>query len=293
MHISQLIKEQKKPFISLEFFPPKNPDQWDAFYKVAERLQTINPLFVSVTYGAGGSTQINTIEIASQLKKRFQFEPMVHFTCMGATTEKIDEFLGQMQEAGIENILALRGDKPKNAGADWKSGKYSYAKDLVEYIHKKFPKVCLSVAGYPAPHQESPTFREDREFLMQKIEAGSELVITQLFFDKREYVSLVESVRAAGLDCPVVPGVLPVLNLASIRHTLSLCGANLPTQLYLDIEKAHYDNGADAVREVGLKYAIQQIKDLLDLGAPGIHLYTLNKADICLKIKDALSDYFK
>lgn len=292
MHISQLIKEQKKPFISLEFFPPKEPEQWPAFYMVAEKLKAINPLFVSVTYGAGGSTQLNTLELASQLKNRFQFETMVHFTCVGATAEKIDEFINQMQDAGIENVLALRGDKPKNTDFDWKDGEYKYAKDLVGHIQKKFPNVCLSVAGYPAPHPEAPTFREDREFLIQKINAGAEFIMTQLFFDTREYISLVEAVHDAGLDCPVIPGILPVLNLASIRHTLALCGANFPTKFYLDIEKAHYDGGADAVREVGLKYAINQIKDLLDVGAPGVHLYTLNKADLCIKIKDALADYF-
>ena len=215
MNIGQLIAERGKPFYSFEFFPPKDPDQWPDFFKMAERLAPLEPLFTSVTYGAGGSSQDATLEIVSHLKKEFQFETMAHLTCVGATQEHITQYLQRLRDNGVDNVLALRGDIPKGQDIDWETAEFRHAADLVRFA-----------------------------------------------------------------------GILPIQSLESIRRTLALCGANIPGKLYLALEEANAKGGAEAVREAGLKFAVQQIRTLLDNGAPGIHLYTLNKAPMCLRIAE-------
>ena len=264
MNIGQLIAERGKPFYSFEFFPPKDPDQWPDFFKMAERLAPLEPLFTSVTYGAGGSSQDATLEIVSHLKKEFQFETMAHLTCVGATQDYITQYLQRLRDNGVDNVLALRGDIPK----------------------AHYPDMGIGVAGYPAPHPESPSFASDWRYTVAKIREGADFVITQLFFDVREYLHFVDRLSDMGVSVPVIPGILPIQSLESIRRTLSLCGANIPGKLYLALEEANAKGGAEAVREAGLKFAVQQIRTLLDNGAPGIHLYTLNKASMCLRIAE-------
>lgn len=294
MKIRQILKERARPFYSLEFFPPKDPAQWPSFFGVVEQLRALDPLFASVTCGAGGSTQAYTLDIASRLKRDYGLEPMPHLTCVGATADSLRAALDGFQRAGIDNVMALRGDKPRDAGPDWNDGDFRYADNLVSFIRKGWREdqregrggFGVGVAAYPAPHPESPSFRSDRERLVQKIRAGADLVVTQLFFDSREYFALVEFVREQGLDLPVIPGVLPIQSLASIRRTLSMCGANIPGALYLQLEEAHAKGGTEAVKEAGLAFAVKQIRRLLDGGAPGVHLYTLNRAELCLRIAD-------
>lgn len=298
MKICQALKERARPFYSLEFFPPKDPAEWPAFFGIVEQLTALDPLFASVTCGAGGSTQAYTLDIASRLKRDCGLEPMPHLTCAGATADSLRAALDGFQRAGIDNVMALRGDKPRSAGPDWNEGDFRYAGDLVRFIRESGRESWresgresragfgVGVAAYPAPHPESPSFRSDREYLVRKIRAGADLVVTQLFFDSREYFALVEAVRAEGLDLPIIPGVLPIQSLASIRRTLSMCGANIPGALYLQLEEAHAKGGTEAVKEAGLAFAVDQIRRLLDGGAPGVHLYTLNRAELCLRIAD-------
>ncbi len=292
MKISELIKNSKKPFFSLEFFPPKDEKQWPNFFACVEQLQSMNPLFTSVTYGAGGSSQNNTLEIASRLQK-MNLNPMVHLTCVGSSTEHISSFLHQIHEVGIDNVLALRGDPPKDSknSFDWSVFDFKYAEDLVRYVRRVEPQMGVGVAGYPAPHPESPSFSSDRAYTLSKIKAGAEFVITQLFFDVREYFDLVDSLRKNNINIPVIPGILPIQSLDSIKTVLGMCGANIPGNFYLALEKAHATGGEEAVREVGLDFAVTQIRKLLEGGAPGIHLYTLNRSALCLRLANAVKDY--
>ncbi len=283
MRIVDLIAEQKKPFCSIEFFPPKDVSQWDNFFHTVEELKEINPLFASVTYGAGGSSQDATLEIATRMKK-IGVEPMSHFTCVGASIDKIKDFLTSLKKANIDNVLALRGDEPKDKKIDWSKEPFAHAEDLIKFIKKFNPELGLAAAAYPAPHPESPTFALDQHYTRAKAIAGADLFITQLFFDVREYIALVNSLRGYNINISVVPGILPIMSFGSLKRTISLCGANIPSQLYFELEKIHAEGGDKAVKEFGTEYAVKQIKELLALGCPGVHLYTLNKADLSLKI---------
>lgn len=287
MKILERMKTRKGPFYSLEFFPPRDPAEWPGFFDIVDRLKALDPLFASVTCGAGGSTQAYTLEIATRLKRDHGLEPMPHLTCVGAEEESLNRALDEFAAAGIDNVMALRGDRPRDAGPDWTWGTFAHAEDLVRHARSRHAALGIGVAGYPAPHPESPTFRSDRDRLRDKIAAGADMVVTQLFFDCREYFALVEDLRAHG-EVPVIPGVLPIQSLSSVRRTLSMCGANIPGALYLALEDAHNRGGAEAVRDAGLDFAVDQIRRLLDGGAPGIHLYTLNRAELCLRIADAV-----
>lgn len=286
MKISQAISERGRSFYSLEFFPPKNQDQWPAFFETVNRLKVLDPLFASVTYGAGGSSQQATMEIVTRLKKNAGLQPMAHLTCVGATREYLSSFLQQLNDNGVDNVLALRGDVPPGQVINWEKTEFRHAADLVRYARAHFPNMGIGVAGYPAPHPESPSFSSDWRYTVAKIREGADFVITQLFFDVREYFHFVDRLNDMGVSIPVIPGILPIQSLESIRRTLSLCGANIPGKLYLELEAANEKGGAPAVKEAGIQFAVQQIRSLLDNGAPGVHLYTLNSATTCLRIAE-------
>lgn len=282
--IGSLLRERREPFISFEFFPPSDPAQLPAFYETAARLKAVDPLFASVTYGAGGGKQQNTLSVTAELVRR-GFHVMAHLTCVGVEQERILGFLNDLRANGVQDVLALRGDAPADQPHwDWESGRFRHALDLVRFIRRQMPDMGVAVAGYPCPHPESSTFAADRHHLAEKIAAGADFVVTQLFFDVREYVELVRGLRAQGFTTPVIPGILPIQSFDSLRRVLRLCGANIPGKFYLELEEAHKDGGVEAVREAGLRFAVRQIRRLLDEGAPGIHLYTLNKADMCLRL---------
>lgn len=288
MRIRELI-ETRRPFVSLEFFPPKEREAWAGFFEVVERLKPVAPLFVSVTYGAGGSTHAHTLEIVSKLKADYGLEPMAHLTCVGAGREKIRGFLGGLVAAGVDNVLALRGDPPRgqeNFVPD--SEDFQHASDLVAFIRQEFPSLGVAVAGYPECHPDAVSPEADLDFLCRKVALGGEVVVTQLFFDNDCYFAFVDKVRAAGIDAPVIPGVLPVLSLASIKRLVGLCGASLPPAFLAELEAADASGGAAAVAKVGIAHATKQAKDLIARGAPGVHLYTLNKAEAVLSIISGL-----
>lgn len=288
MKIRDSIAASTRPFYSLEFFPPKERENWPGFFATVERLKALNPLFASVTYGAGGSTQDNTLEITSHLKNVMGVEPMAHLTCVGATRERIADYLRRLREVNVDNVLALRGDAPKGQDIDWDTAEFRYATDLVRFTRGEQPDMGVGVAGYPAAHPESPSFASDLRHTADKVNAGADFIVTQLFFDVREYFDFVERLRAMGVTVPVLPGILPIQSLESVRRILSLCGANIPGKLYLELDAANEKGGAEAVKEAGIAFAQQQIRSLLDGGAPGIHLYTLNRADTCLRIAEAV-----
>ena len=283
MKIINLINNASKPFYSLEFFPPKDRANWPKFLATVERLKALDPLFASVTYGAGGSSQDSTLEITGKIKQ-IGIEPMAHLTCVSAGAESLKDFLDSLREQDVMNVLALRGDAPQDANFAWAKQEFQHASDLVRFVTDCCPEFGVSVAGYPGAHPESGTFREDVEWTKYKLDVGSDFVITQLFFDVREYVDFVDRLRTEGCRKPIIPGILPIQSLASIRRILSLSGASIPGNLYLALEEAYNSGGDEAVKATGLDFAVKQIRELIEAGAPGIHLYTLNKADMCLDI---------
>ena len=283
MRIAELFDPGAR-FVSMEFFPPKDEAKLPEFFAVVEQLRTLNPLFVSVTYGAGGSTQENTLNLVLRLKQEYGLEPMAHLTCVGASQDSIAGFVESLRNASVDNVLALRGDPPQgqeNFVPD--SEDFQYAADLVRFIKKEYPEMGIGVAGYPEKHPEASDMDADCRHLKEKLDLSADFVITQLFFDNAHYFHFVEKVRSMGVRKPILPGVLPILSLASIKRITSLCGAQVPKAFMEQLEQAD-QKGPQAVRELGLEYARQQVCGLLENGAPGVHLYTLNKADACLEI---------
>lgn len=283
MRIGELIRQASRPFVSFEFFPPASEEQLPAFQKEADELADLGPLFVSVTYGAGGAKRQNTLNLTARLAAT-GLTVMAHLTCVSAEPAEIRNFIGELLANNVDNILALRGDPPKDMAWDWDKGAFRNAADLVRFTRAEFPDLGIGVAAYPAPHPESPTFAQDRASTAAKLKAGADFAITQVFFDPREYLELRDSLAKLGITAPIVPGILPIQSLESIKRVLSLCGANIPGKFFLELEDAQERSGVEAVRETGFEYAIRQIRRLLDEGAPGIHLYTLNKSLLARRI---------
>lgn len=283
MNIGELIKNSTRPFFSLEFFPPSEAAQMPAFYETVSTLAALKPLFVSVTYGAGGAKQQRTLEVTGDLAKMGLYA-MAHLTCVGAQPEALEKYLHDLWDSGVHNVLALRGDPPAHGKWDWNEGHFRHASDLVTFIKRIIPNMGVGVAVYPSPHPESPTYALDRQHTADKLAAGADFGITQMFFDVREYIDLVDYLREKDIKTPIVPGVLTIQSFDSLKRVLSLCGAKIPAKFYLDLEAANASGGAEAVREEGIKFALEQIRHLLDHGAPGIHLYTLNKSGLCQRI---------
>jgi len=288
MKIIDEINNQKQ-FLSLEFFPPKEREEWPGFFKTVERLRQLNPAFVSVTYGAGGSTNSATLEIVSRLQGEYGLEAMAHLTCIGADDGGICGFLDRLAAAGVNNVLALRGDAPQNAPADFcPDGPLRFASDLVRLIREQRPGFGIGVAAYPEVHPEALSAEADLENLKRKLDNGGDFAITQLFFDNRLYFDFIARARAAGITKPIIPGILPVVNLKVIKRIMSLCGASIAPEFMARLEEADHRGGADEVQKLGVAHARSQAEGLLAGGAPGVHLYTLNRVDASLAIAEGL-----
>jgi len=275
---------KKKPVLSIEFFPPKTEKSGQKFLENAQLLKTgFRPDFVSITYGAGGSTRENTLEYATLLKEKIGFEVMPHLTCVGHSKTEIYEILSKFSEAGFNNLMTLRGDPPQS-GLNFKQHPdgLRYASDLVAFIRKNYSHFCLGVAGYPEMHTQSNSLGADIKNLKNKIELGASFVITQLFFNNADYFSFVNSSRAAGITVPIVPGILPVHSLSKIISFCKFCGSSLPSALEEKLNAAGGDK--DAEEEAGMEWAYQQIRELLEKKAPGFHLYSLNRPRAALEI---------
>ncbi|SDK94652.1 5,10-methylenetetrahydrofolate reductase (NAD(P)) [Maridesulfovibrio ferrireducens] len=285
MNVASSIKESNQ-FFSFEFFPPKEKQAWGNFTEKAERLANLKPLFASVTYGAGGSSHDNSLDVCGVIKKEMGVDILAHLTCVGASETSIDDFVGRLNDAGVSDILALGGDGRKDDVNN--ESRFFHAADLVEYVDDKFSDVGIAVAGYPGGHPDASTIAQDIRYHCDKLSRGSDFTITQLFFDNRQYFDYVSRLEISGFEQPVIPGVLPIQSLGSLRRIMGLCGASIPGDLYCGVEKAFEAGGDKAVMEFGFNFAQQQIAGLLDGGAPGVHIYTLNRASMCERLIGSL-----
>lgn len=276
-----------KPCFSFEFFPPKTEEGWTNLRQTLEELAGLEPGFVSVTYGAGGSTRDRTLQLVSEIKATTGIEAMAHLTCVGHTREELNEVVDRLLESRIENVLALRGDPPQGQKSFAPvPGGLKYASDLVELIRHKDHTLCIGGACYPEGHIEASSRDEDLTNLKRKVDAGLDFVITQLFFDNAFYFDFVERARRVGINIPIVPGIMPITNFEQLNRFVRLCGATVPMRLSLQLEKVKDD--PDAIAQLGVAHATEQCMELLGRGAPGIHFYTLNRSPATRMIVSAL-----
>ncbi len=284
MKIKDILKEKRT--ISCEFFPPREPEGIQGVLRAIDRIRTYSPDFVSVTYGAGGSTRAFTEEITLRAKKETDLEVMAHLTCVGQTKEEVHDVLERLDEEGVDNVIALRGDPPRGE-TDFVPvpGGFHHATELLEHVRQNF-RFGLAAACYPEGHTESPDLATDLEFAKLKVEAGADFLITQLFYDNNDFFDFLDRAHQSGINVPIVPGVLPILSAAQIRRFTSLCGAKIPPILDRQLDK--YADDDAAVRELGVEYATEQVRELWDAGVPGVHFYALNRSYSVSKILDNL-----
>lgn len=275
MKIASLFAPGKTLF-SFEFFPPKNDADVDHVLATARELKALGPSYISVTWGAGGSTRRKTLDIVSAIKNDVGVESMAHLTCVGAGRAEIDEILADIARRGVKNILALRGDPPKGATAFAPHPEgFRHANELVAHIRRSHD-FCLGVAGYPEGHVESPDRDRDMDFLKRKIDAGADFVVTQLFFDNADFLRFRDRAAARGVRVPIVAGLMPITNAGQVQRFTQLCGARLPAPLLAELDRRRDD--AEAVTRLGVDHATAQCRGLLAEGVAGIHFYTLNRS---------------
>jgi methylenetetrahydrofolate reductase (NADPH) len=285
MRISHALATQR-PFFSFEFFPPRTDEAQAQLLQTAASLRELRPAFVSVTYGAMGSTRARTVEICKQIQNEIGLNTMAHITCVGSSRADLRAVLNEIEAAGIENVLALRGDPPKDASVfEPAPGGFAYANELASMIQRNY-HFCVGGACYPEKHIEAASFAADLQNCKRKVEAGAEFLITQLFFDNDKYFNFVDQARAIGITAPIVPGVMPITNYEQIQRFTAMCGATIPPKLLAELELRRTE--PKAVEELGVAYATLQCTDLLRRGAPGIHFYTLNKSPATRAIVSAL-----
>lgn len=271
----------KNPAISFEIFPPKGNNE-DSEKKTEELFSELkilsrhNPSFISVTYGAGGGTREKTFELVLKIKNELNITPMPHFTCVGSSRSEILAYIKEIEKAKINNILALRGDPPKGEEKFTKPvDGFGYANELVSFI-KDSVELGIAVAGYPECHQECDCIEKDIENLKRKVDSGADVIITQVFYDNVKFFDYVEKIRKAGITLPVIPGILPITNLSQIEKIVSMCSCSLPEGLKRSLK--NNENDKEAIKELGIEYAVTQCRELTEFGVKGIHFYTLNKA---------------
>jgi methylenetetrahydrofolate reductase (NADPH) len=285
MKIKELFNN--KPVISLEIFPPKPEAPIDTVLDTIAQLSDLKPGFISVTYGAGGSSRAHTVKIADIIKNKYNIEALAHLTCIGSSKDEVESTLEQLKKSNIENILALRGDIPE--GESFTSSDnfhYRYAKDLIDHV--KGSDFCVGAACYPEGHIECCDNAAGLEHLKQKVECGVDFLITQLFFDNNLYYSFLEKLDILGISLPVSAGIMPVINKKQIERITGLCGASLPVKFKRILDR--YGDNPAALKEAGIAYATEQIIDLLSFGADGIHLYTMNRPEVARNIVSHISN---
>ncbi len=266
-----------KPVFSFEFFPPANDEALKRLHDTIAALRPLRPDFVSVTYGAGGSTRDRTIELVTQIKRDTGIEAMAHLTCVGHTADELGEILDRLAAAGVENVIALRGDPPKGQKTFTRAeGGFGHGSELAEFVRSRWD-FCVAGAAYPEPHIESAEAGQDIRYAKLKQDVGVEVLITQLFFEPDDYFRFVRRARAAGVTVPIVPGVMPITSANQLRPTgmFARCGAKVPERLRQRIESARDE---DSVQAIGIASALAECRELLEGGAPGIHFYTLNRS---------------
>ena len=278
---------QKERTISFEFFPPRTADGIPGVLETVTELAAYCPAFISVTYGAGGSTRHFTEQITVEAKQSAGVEVMAHLTCVGQTVEELDGVLQRLDDAGIENVIALRGDPPRGEDSFVATeGGFSHASDLVSHIKANYD-FGIAAACYPEGHTEAVNLEQDLEYTKLKVDNGADFLITQLFFDNDDYFAFADRAGAAGIGVPVIPGILPVLSAPQIRRFTALCGSKIPPGLDAALDRLAADD--DAVRELGIDHAARQVEELWAAGVPGVHFYVLNRSYSVSKILDRLA----
>ncbi|CAN5378658.1 methylenetetrahydrofolate reductase [NAD(P)H] [soil metagenome] len=286
MHIREIL-QSGTPLISFEFFPPKTDAGWSQLLTVIGELKPLKPSYVSVTYGAGGSTRAKTVELVEKIQKEHAIRSMAHLTCVGHTADEIGSILDDLWNAGVRNVLALRGDPPA-----WQTqfvatqGGFGFASDLVKFVRARHD-FSIGVAGYPEGHPQCLNRTRDLEMLKLKVDNGADFIVTQLFFDNADFYRFRDAVRAMGVTVPIVAGIMPISNVAQIKRFVSMCGAKIPQPLLLKLESIEAD--AEAVHQAGIDYAAHQCRDLIAHGVDGLHFYTLNKSKSTVQICQALA----
>ena len=276
MRIIDLIR-RKSPTLSFEFFPPKDEIGFWDLHRTIESLKAVDPTYVSVTYGAGGSTRRKTLDLVARIKNDIGIESMAHLTCVEATRAELAEIIDDLKSRGIENILALRGDPPKGQETFTATeGGFRYASDLTSFIRERHDDLCIGGACYPEGHPEAPGLAQDLDNLKRKVDAGVDFLITQLFFDNDDFFAFRDRARAAGIDLPILAGIMPIVSVKQIKRFTQMCGAKIPKDLLKRIEAVEDD--AEAVRHVGMYHSTQQCQQLLEQDVAGIHFYTLNRS---------------
>lgn len=275
------------PVISFEFFPPQTEEGVETLYKTVQELRPCRPSFVSVTYGAGGSTRDRTLGLVARIQRDLGITTMAHLTCVGSTKAEIKDTLERLHASGIRNVLALRGDPPKGE-SDFRptEGGFAYATELVAFIRELGMDFCIGAACYPEGHVECPDMESDLQNLVQKVDAGADFLVSQLFFDNDDHHAFVRRARSAGITVPIVPGLMPVTNASQVERFTKMCGARIPQELYRRLRIV--ENDPAAVVATGVQWAVDQGRELLKSGAPGLHFYTLNRSSATLAVHAAL-----
>lgn len=285
MHIRDIL-EQSRPSMSFEFFPPKQESAWESLYQTIRELESLGPSFVSVTYGAGGSTREMTHDLVVRIKETTEIPPVPHLTCVGHSRDEVQAILERYAAAGVSNILALRGDPPRDQpDYDWSQGDFRYASDLVRFIrefnesgaHPDPRGFGIGVAGFPEGHPDTPNRMAELENLKAKVDEGADYICTQLFFDNHDFLDFRDRCRIAGIEIPMIAGLMPVTSTSGMKRMAELAaGARYPAKLLRSLQRAGDDS--DAVSRIGIHYAAEQCANLLDNDVDGIHFYTLNKS---------------
>ncbi len=288
MKISDILK-QNRLSLSFEVFPPKTETTFDSVRAATQQIATLSPSFMSVTYGAGGGTSKYTLEIAKSIKERFNVPTLAHLTCVSSTKETVREKIREIKESGIENVMALRGDIPQEMANDDKSKwDYHHAIELVRELKESGNNFCIGGACYPETHTESTNQAEDIKYLKEKVDAGCDFLTTQMFFDNNLLYNFLFKIRSAGIEVPVIPGIMPITNANQIERAIKLSGSFMPQRFKSLVDK--FGDNPAAMKQAGIAYATDQIIDLFANGIKNVHVYSMNKPDVAEKIKNNLSD---
>lgn len=287
MRIGQIYQEQ--PFgLSIEIFPPKTEAGGKALFETLGRAARWNPAFVSCTYGAGGSTRTQTLDLCSAIQDNFGLTATAHFTCVGSTRDEQLEWLQAASDRGLRNIMALRGDPPAGQKSFQQvEGGFAHASELVSLIREVFPQMGIGVAGYPEKHPEAQDAQTDLQHLKHKVECGADAVFTQLFYDNDSFLQFRDRYEELDIEAPLIPGIMPITEFSRIQRITSLCGARIPEHLATKLEAAKDDKAAQF--EIGVEFAVRQCDQLVEECVPGFHFYVLNRMDACDRILEALN----
>lgn len=284
MRISDALASQR-PFFSFEFFPPKDDEGSRRLLTTIEALQALRPAFVSITYGAGGSTRARTVALAKEIQQQIGLTVVAHVTCIGATRADLRALFDDLARAGIQNVLALRGDPPAGSPFEPVPGGFAHASELIAMLRRNYG-FCIGAACYPEKHPEAPSMEEDLRYLKLKADAGADFLVSQLFFDNAHYFDFERQAREAGISLPMLPGLMPITNFGQIERFVAMCGASIPPKLRVEMESRKGD--IKAVEDLGVAYASMQALGLLQAGVPGIHFYTLNRSPATRAIVSSL-----